>query len=510
PHRQLPKEVISAQTGDLRAAGEARYVSRAFRVHAGVGNPPTKGDELPAELTKSPRGRTGRSRWPRRRVISVDGGGARRLGSPPRRSAAGRAMRQVFRGSAVGIAMVLLAARVPADGGSQRSIILFRNQHPAAPASKAPATLGATTTDAEQAGVASALAHGGARDVRRFHLVNALAATISADQAAELRARADVLAVVPDLPLRRPGREPRDAGVVGAGAAPAVMAPQQVCPSNPADPLLEPEALQLMNVAFQDGAQPGASDLADGSGTTVAFLADGLDINNPDFMRNGSSIFTEYADFTTAGPDAPTDGAEAFGDASAIAAQGQVTYDLSQVVNPAHPLPPGCNVRVRGVAPGASVVALKVFGQTTQPLTSSFLQAIERAVMVDHVDVIDQSFGASPFPDPAADPIALADSAAVAAGVVVVAGSDDAGTTRTAGSPSDDGGVIGVGAATSFRAYVQATQAGAQIGSGTWLSENISGLSSSGFQQFGPHTIDVMAPGDLGWALCSTNTAIFA
>src|SRR5262249_18243587 len=105
---------------------------------------------------------------------------------------------------------------------------------------------------------------------------------------------------------------------------------------------------------------------------------------------------------------------------------------------------------------------------------------------------------------------ALADSAAVAAGVVVVAGSDDAGTTRTAGSPSDDGGVIGVGAATSFRAYVQATQAGAQIGSGTWLSENISGLSSSGFQQFGPHTIDVMAPGDLGWALCSTNTAIFA
>src|SRR5262249_61827000 len=135
------------------------------------------------------------------------------------------------------------------------------------------------------------------------------------------------------------------------------------------------------------------------------------------------------------------------------------TYDLSQVVNPAHPLPPGCTVHVRGVAPGASLVALKVFGQTTQPLTSSFLQAIERAVMVDHVDVIDHSLGASPFPDPATDPIALADEAAAAAGVVVVTSSDDAGATRTAGSPSDDAGVIGVGAATSFRVYRQATQA---------------------------------------------------
>jgi hypothetical protein len=418
-------------------------------------------------------------------------------------------MRQMFHRVALGIAVVLLPARVPADGVSQRSIILFRDQHPAAAATKATATLRAEPLDAQSGEVASALARGGARDVRRFHLVNAMVATISADQAADLRARDDVLAVVPDLPLGRPKREARDAGAPGAAAVPAVMATQQVCPPNPADPLLEPEALQLMNVAFQDDALPGASDLADGSGVTVAFLADGLDINNPDFTRNGNSIFTDYADFTTEGPDAATNGAEAFGDASAIAAQGNQVYDLSQAVNPAHPLPPGCNVRVRGVAPGASLVALKVFGQTTQPVTSSFLQAIERAVMVDHVDVIEQSFGASPFPDPATDPIALADSAAVAAGVVVVAGSDDAGTTRTAGSPSDDAGVIAVGAATSFRVYRQATQAGSQLSSGGWLSENISGLSSSGFRQFGPHTIDMLAPGDLGWAVCTPNPSRF-
>jgi hypothetical protein len=219
---------------------------------------------------------------------------------------------------------------------------------------------------------------------------------------------------------------------------------------DPADPLLEPEALQLMNVAFQDGAQPGASDLADGSGVIVAFLADGLDINNPDCRRNGSSIFSDYADFTTEGPDAPTDGAEAFGDASARGAGAGGLRPLAgrQSGAPAAPGVQCASARRRARSePGRA----QGFGQTTQPLTSYLLQAIERAVTIDHVDVIDQSFGASPFPDPATDPIALADNAAVAAGVVVVAGSDEAGTTRTAGSPSDDAGVIGVGATTSLR-----------------------------------------------------------
>ena len=116
-------------------------------------------------------------------------------------------MRRVFRRAALGITLVVLPARVPADDGSQRSIILFRNQHPETPAWTATATLRATTIEADQAGVASALARGGARNMRRFHLVNALAATISSDQAAALRARDDVLAVVPDLPLRRPTRD---------------------------------------------------------------------------------------------------------------------------------------------------------------------------------------------------------------------------------------------------------------------------------------------------------------
>src|SRR5206468_3258091 len=108
-----------------------------------------------------------------------------------------------------------------------------------------------------------------------------------------------------------------------AAAVPAASGLQQLCPADPAAPLLEPEALQLMNVENQPGSgQPAAHDMVDGTGVKVAWIADGIDVNNPDFQRNGHSIFVDYQDFSGEGVNAPTNGAEAFGDASSIAAQG--------------------------------------------------------------------------------------------------------------------------------------------------------------------------------------------
>jgi hypothetical protein len=122
----------------------------------------------------------------------------------------------------------------------------------------------------------------------------------------------------------------------------------------------------------------------------VAFLSDGLDINNPDFIRaDGSHVFIDYQDFIGNGTTAPTSGAEGFTDASALAAQGRQVYDLSTYVHPSHPLPAGCTIRVRGVAPDASLVGLIALGPDEVGSASGILQAIDYAVSVDHVDVLN-------------------------------------------------------------------------------------------------------------------------
>ena len=109
------------------------------------------------------------------------------------------------------------------------------------------------------------------------------------------------------------------------------------------------------------------------------------------------------------------------------------------------------------MAPGASLVGLKVFGNAPTAPTSRFIQAIDYAVNTAGVDVINESFGGNPFPDNGNDPITLADNAAVDAGVTVVASTGDAGTNNTIGSPASGAKIIGVAATTSFRSYQQET-----------------------------------------------------
>ena len=146
----------------------------------------------------------------------------------------------------------------------------------------------------------------------------------------------------------------------------------------------------------------------------------------------------DYKDFYGDGPNAPTGGAEAFGDASAISAQGNVVYDVAtQYANPTVVSYPGghCYIRIVGVAPGANVVALKA-GSELLP-NSAILQAIDYAVTTAHVDVLNESFGANVYPDSGArNTIELFDDQAVKAGVTVTVSTGDAGTTSTIGNPS--------------------------------------------------------------------------
>jgi hypothetical protein len=402
-------------------------------------------------------------------------------------------------------------ARLSADA-TKRSIVVFRNQHPELPARAAGTASRAAAVESDQRAVRAELdrLHGGARSL---HTVNAVTATISQAEADRLAANPAVQAVVPDrfVPRRTNGADTAGAGAAAPAAAraPAAAQLQQVCPSDPAVPLLEPEALQLTDTELQPGSgQAAAHDLADGRGVTVAFIADGLDVRNPDLMRAGHSIVVDYQDFSGDGLVAPTGGGEAFGDAASIAAQGSQVYDLSGFVSPAHPLPPGCNIRIKGMAPGANLVALKVFGQGGA-FDSTIIQAIDWAVERDHVNVINESFGANPFPDDRNDPIQIANANAVAAGITVVASSGDAGFTNTIGNTASTSPVISAGGTTQLRLYRQEGAFGSQLSPGGWVNDNPSSLSSAGFTQLGPRTLDVLAPGDLGWSLCSTNVAVY-
>lgn len=330
------------------------------------------------------------------------------------------------------------AADTGASGPAQRVIVVMRDQLTDLPMHTQAAKRGRAAA-ADQAPVVARLKESGATHVSGMSLINAVSATLKPDAMARIRGDRDVAAVVPDLPIRQPATA-RDA------AAPTTAAPTTAatkngigCPKDPAKPLAEPEALSLTHT-------DAAHRTATGKGVKVAFFAEGMDADNPEFIRtDGSHVVTDTEDFGGDGVSAPTGGGEAFGDASAIAAQGSRTYDLATQL-PYAKLPKGCTFRVRGFAPGAELMDLKVYG--AHAYTSGFVRAIQYAVE-HHADVLSQSFGGNTYPDAATDPVRLADDAAIAAGVTVVASSGDSGTSGTVGSPASDPDVIGVGATTS-------------------------------------------------------------
>jgi Subtilase family/Peptidase inhibitor I9 len=390
--------------------------------------------------------------------------------------------------------------------GSRNVIVVLRDQHTNLKIAKGKSSARVNAYRSDQASLITQARSHGVRNLRGFSAINGVSATVTAAQAAQLASDPSVARVFPDLAIRKAPTLTADAP---SRARPVPATQSGVCPTDPAKPLLEPEALGVTNTAFDNPATPQAQNIVDGTGVKVAWIADGVDINNPDFIRaDGSHVFVDYQDFSGDGLAAATGGAEAFGDASSIAAQGRQVYDLADFVNVAHPLPAGCNITIRGVAPGASMIGLKVFGNAPSAPTSRFIEAIDYAVAAG-ADVLNESFGGNPFPDTADDPITLADNAAIAAGVTVVSSTGDAGTTGTVGTPaSSTGGVIGVAATTTFQSYQQETGGGAQLSNGTWISNNISGLSSGGVTQSGG-VPDLAAPGDLGWALCTPDLDLY-
>jgi subtilisin family serine protease len=479
-----------------------------------------------------------------------------------------RLVRVVLAGAAIGLIAFAVAAASPGVGSAgvslgarwsshltagqvgvlsatakQRVIVLLRNQHTALTAQSAVAQR-ARAFAADRAPIVAQLQQLNAPRVVTFHTVNAVATTVSAAEAANLRRDPAVLAVDPDAVVKGPSN---DAELLPQATRGSVSSPRGATSSTKAAaghsavcgtasaPLLEPEALHLINAdnrtnadsPIKSGPKSAHSLGYTGAGVNVAVFPDGMDPNLPDFQRNGKSAISDYRDFTGEGTSAPTGGGEAFGDVSSLVDQGHTTYNLDQEINPQFATAGGtCDVKVLGVAPGANVDVMKVFGNSNSSFTSVILQGIDWAIQDDHVNILSISLGFGGLPSSASEqPLTAILKNAMADGTTVVASTGDSSPSNTEGSPALDPGVIGVAASTSYRIFAQTNfflydlAESIHKGSGTpsyhlgqstpgWLDNEVSTLSSSGVTE-DRRAPDLIAPGDLNWSSCSTDTVTY-
>ena len=408
--------------------------------------------------------------------------------------------------------------------GRSRVIVVLKNQFRSLPASESHIRARRAALTSTQQPLESGVRRSGGTIHHSYAVLNAFAATASKDEIGKLRSNPAVAEVLPDALVRDPAQGRAVAGGLSYTDKPmtkrarvrptslraykralAAAGAQQICPANPANPIIAPEGMNLIKA-------PQARALGvNGAGVKVAFVAEGIDVGNPDLVRpNGQHVIVDYRDFSGDGLNGVTGGGEAFGDASSIAAQGNVTYDLSKFANPANAgkLPAGCNIKLVGVAPGASLVAMKAFGNSNFTFTSNLIQGMSWAVAVDHVNVLNESFGGDPLPASAQDVIAQFNRLAVAAGTFVTTSTGDQGTANTIGSPADDAvnnpGAIAAGATTQWQGVFQTLRGGTQLSSGSWINDNIAEFSSAGFTQAGS-TLDLVAPGNESFEACTAS-----
>src|ERR1700728_1441676 len=214
---------------------------------------------------------------------------------------------------AAGGQSVLSPARAAALSSdvTDKVIVVFKNQVTGLPDTSANAAARSDTVEGLQRGVLSELAAVHARNVTSITLVNAVAATVSPGAATLLAANPAVEEVIPDELIHEVTPTTAKAqAAAGFKALPGACAAKGKVQLNP-------EAIETIHAA---GSTPSAQGLGyTGAGVKVAYVADGIDVDNPDFIRaNGQHVFVDYKDFAGTGTGEQTGGGEAFLDSSSI------------------------------------------------------------------------------------------------------------------------------------------------------------------------------------------------
>jgi subtilisin family serine protease len=347
---------------------------------------------------------------------------------------------------------------------------------------------GTANSTAGQPGVLGELLRDRATNVTAFHMIDAVAATVTPATACALERNPEVGAVVPDRQLRLVG-----------GSAPIYSRRVVALPSVPAGVVTEPESLGLT------GATTVQASGDNGQGVLVADIDSGIDTTQPNLqgvLAKNSAGQTLYRDFTGTGLDDSM--GHGTGTAGMIVSQGTTAYEVSTTpyYGPIAGDPTvDTSFRVLGMAPAAKLIAAKVFDPSLPGnggYESWIISAIQW-VVDNHAQVINESWGWQDIPTDMPDPVVLADDAAAKDGAIVCVAAGNSGPGfGTVADPAASADVVSVGASTMFR---DMAEDGFLAPYGKYESDSLASFSSRGPTSDGRMAPDLLSPGENGWSV---------
>ncbi len=242
--------------------------------------------------------------------------------------------------------------------------------------------------------------------------------------------------------------------------------------------------VDLKNAVGLTGADIAQNELGlDGSGVTIAIMDSGLDYTLPEFggcfgpgckVRGGFDLVGDTYNATETSPafqpvphpdpnplpcnPDDADHAEVLGAGTSDAAHGTHVAGIAAADGRGHT----ADGQVVGVAPGAQLLAYKVFGCNGGTDSDVMIHAMELA-LADHADVLNMSIGAA-FTNWPQYPTAVAADNLADAGVTVVASIGNSGANGgqlwSAGAPGVGRNVIGVASFDNTKATLPAFDVG--------------------------------------------------